>query len=183
MERETLLGIHRITCYCVQILHRARIEPSRQQILRQLPERVTGAPVHKRGSVRQRLLIEQNFVALSSYVVSVHWPLLTPQYEYLGWGEQGPVYRYNVTAQSDEVLQIRKTNPTPVILSEVRRIASRIVLRSRRVPSFMSLPPSSLEISGSPPRLAQSSRRPRSPQLLRLALSCPQTKKATGFRQ
>src|SRR4029077_20328548 len=34
-----------------------------------------------------------------------------PQYEYLGWGEQGPVYRYNVTAQSDEVLLDQKTLP------------------------------------------------------------------------
>lgn len=31
-----------------------------------------------------------------------------PQYEYLGWGEQGPVYRYNVVAQSDEVLLDQK---------------------------------------------------------------------------
>ena len=34
-----------------------------------------------------------------------------PQYEYLGWGEQGPVYRYNVTAQSDEVLLDQKALP------------------------------------------------------------------------
>jgi hypothetical protein len=34
-----------------------------------------------------------------------------PQYEYLGWGEQGPVYRYNVVAQSDEVLLDQKTLP------------------------------------------------------------------------
>ena len=31
-----------------------------------------------------------------------------PQYEYLGWGEQGPVYRYNLVAQSDEVLLDQK---------------------------------------------------------------------------
>ena len=35
----------------------------------------------------------------------------TPQYEYLGWGEQGPVYRYNVLAQSDEVLLDQKALP------------------------------------------------------------------------
>jgi len=35
-----------------------------------------------------------------------------PQYEYLGWGEQGPVYRYNVVAQSDEVLLDQKALPT-----------------------------------------------------------------------
>src|ERR1700692_42714 len=34
-----------------------------------------------------------------------------PQYEYLGWGEQGPVYRYNVIAQSDEVLLDQKALP------------------------------------------------------------------------
>ncbi len=34
-----------------------------------------------------------------------------PQYEYLGWGEQGPVYRYNVTAQSDEVVLNQKALP------------------------------------------------------------------------
>jgi len=34
-----------------------------------------------------------------------------PQYEYLGWGEQGPVYRYNVAAQSDEALLDQKTLP------------------------------------------------------------------------
>jgi hypothetical protein len=35
----------------------------------------------------------------------------TPQYEYMGWGEQGPVYRYNVAAQSDEVLLDQKALP------------------------------------------------------------------------
>lgn len=35
----------------------------------------------------------------------------SPQYEYLGWGEQGPVYRYNVLAQSDEVLLDQKALP------------------------------------------------------------------------
>jgi hypothetical protein len=34
-----------------------------------------------------------------------------PQYEYLGWGEQGPVYRYNVAARSDEVLLDQKALP------------------------------------------------------------------------
>jgi hypothetical protein len=31
-----------------------------------------------------------------------------PKYEYLGWGGQGPVYRYAMTAQSDEVLLDQK---------------------------------------------------------------------------
>jgi hypothetical protein len=34
-----------------------------------------------------------------------------PQYEYLGWGEQGPVYRYNVVVQSDEALLNQKALP------------------------------------------------------------------------
>jgi hypothetical protein len=34
-----------------------------------------------------------------------------PQYEYLGWGEQGPVYRYKLVAQSDEVLLDQKALP------------------------------------------------------------------------
>ncbi len=37
--------------------------------------------------------------------------IAAPQYEYLGWGEQGPVYRYNVAAQSDEVLLDQKALP------------------------------------------------------------------------
>jgi hypothetical protein len=35
----------------------------------------------------------------------------SPQYEYLGWGEQGPVYRYNLAAQSDEILLDQKALP------------------------------------------------------------------------
>ncbi len=34
-----------------------------------------------------------------------------PEYEFLGWGEQGPVYRYNVIAESDEVLLNQKALP------------------------------------------------------------------------
>ncbi|MFZ0420474.1 MAG: hypothetical protein WAM04_20390 [Candidatus Sulfotelmatobacter sp.] len=37
--------------------------------------------------------------------------IAAPQYEYLGWGEQGPVYRYNVAALSDEVLLDQKALP------------------------------------------------------------------------
>jgi len=37
--------------------------------------------------------------------------IAAPQYEYLGWGEQGPVYRYNMAAQSDEVLLDQKALP------------------------------------------------------------------------
>ena len=35
----------------------------------------------------------------------------SPQFEYLGWGEQGPVYRYNLAAKSDEVLLDGKVLP------------------------------------------------------------------------
>jgi len=35
----------------------------------------------------------------------------SPQYEYLGSGEQGPVYRYNLVAQSDEILLNQKALP------------------------------------------------------------------------
>src|SRR5271165_4987429 len=34
-----------------------------------------------------------------------------PQYEYLGWGEQGPVYRYNIAVRSDESLLNQKVLP------------------------------------------------------------------------
>jgi len=34
-----------------------------------------------------------------------------PQFEYLGWGEQGAVYRYKLIAESDEVLLDRKALP------------------------------------------------------------------------
>lgn len=37
--------------------------------------------------------------------------VVAPEYEYLGWGEQSPVYRYNVVAQSDEVILNRKALP------------------------------------------------------------------------
>jgi hypothetical protein len=35
----------------------------------------------------------------------------TPQFEYLGWGEQGAVYRYDVMAESDEILLDQKALP------------------------------------------------------------------------
>ncbi len=35
----------------------------------------------------------------------------TPQYEYLGWGQQGSVYRYKLAAESDEVLLDQKALP------------------------------------------------------------------------
>lgn len=40
--------------------------------------------------------------------------LSAPNYEYLGWGEHGPVYRYNLVAQSDEVALDRKRLPDRV---------------------------------------------------------------------
>jgi len=35
----------------------------------------------------------------------------SPEYEYLGWGIRGPMYRYNIVAQSDEVLLDEKRLP------------------------------------------------------------------------
>src|SRR5579863_8597258 len=35
----------------------------------------------------------------------------TPQYEYLGWGEPGSIYRYKLVAESDEVLLDQKALP------------------------------------------------------------------------
>ncbi len=40
--------------------------------------------------------------------------LSAPSYEYLGWSEHGPVYRYNLVAQSDEVALDRKRLPDRV---------------------------------------------------------------------
>ena len=37
--------------------------------------------------------------------------IASPVFEYLGWGEQGPVYRYQLSAQSDEVLLNEKRLP------------------------------------------------------------------------
>jgi len=45
-----------------------------------------------------------------------------PQYEYLGWGEQGPVYRYNVAAQSDEALLNQKALPNRPLLWNGARV-------------------------------------------------------------
>lgn len=42
-----------------------------------------------------------------------------PEFEYLGWGEQGPAYRYIVIAQSDEILLDEK--PVPVRCPFVNR--------------------------------------------------------------
>jgi hypothetical protein len=36
---------------------------------------------------------------------------VSPAYEYLGWGERGPAYRYELIAESDEMLLDRKTLP------------------------------------------------------------------------
>lgn len=45
-----------------------------------------------------------------SYVFT-GYVIAAPEYEYLGWGEQSPVYRYNLVAQSDEVLLDQKALP------------------------------------------------------------------------
>jgi len=58
---------------------------------------VTGARV---------ILVKAN----GSYVFT-GYVIAAPQYEYLGWGEQSPVYRYNVAALSDEALLDQKALP------------------------------------------------------------------------
>jgi hypothetical protein len=42
----------------------------------------------------------------TGYIVAV------PEFEYLGWGERGPMYRYNFVAKSDEVLLDEKRLPS-----------------------------------------------------------------------
>src|SRR5579871_6564069 len=37
--------------------------------------------------------------------------MAAPEFEYLGWGERGPVYRYNLVAKSDEAILDRKRLP------------------------------------------------------------------------
>lgn len=41
-----------------------------------------------------------------------------PQCEYLGWGEAGPVYRYNLVATSDEILLDQKSLPNRAPFAE-----------------------------------------------------------------
>ena len=49
---------------------------------------------------------EDNGLSLfSGYLTSA------PEFEYLGWGERGPVYRYTIRAVSDEAVLNRKTLP------------------------------------------------------------------------
>src|SRR5690242_2467950 len=51
-------------------------------------------------AARARVIIEKGDGSrvFTGYVTA------TPDYEYLGWGERGPVYRYALTASSDEFL-------------------------------------------------------------------------------
>src|SRR5438876_12139198 len=62
----------------IHILHRCGIEDARQQILSQLPERVTRAPVNERGTVWDLLAIKQYFIALRDQVVAINRPALSP---------------------------------------------------------------------------------------------------------
>lgn len=52
-----------------------------------------------------------SFAKANGNYVFTGYVTAAPQYEYLGWGEQGPVYRYNLIAQSDEILLNRKALP------------------------------------------------------------------------
>ncbi len=44
-------------------------------------------------------------------VVFAGYVLAAPAYQYLGWGERGPVYRYEVEALSEEMVLDQKTPP------------------------------------------------------------------------
>ncbi|HYH00103.1 MAG TPA: hypothetical protein VD837_13295 [Terriglobales bacterium] len=58
-------------------------------------------------ALRARIIIERSDGAklFTGYVTA------SPDYDYLGWGEGGPVYRYTVSAQSDEYLLDSKVLP------------------------------------------------------------------------
>ena len=43
-----------------------------------------------------------------------------PEFEYLGWGERGPVYRYNLVARSDEAIWIASGCPIAPLRGEER---------------------------------------------------------------
>jgi hypothetical protein len=57
---------------------------------------------------RVRLTTSSGVHLFTGYVVGA------PAFEYLGWGEDGPVYQYRVRAMSDEILLDRKKTPSRV---------------------------------------------------------------------
>ena len=86
-------------------VHRRLAQPA--ELRASLIARDTELVVPTRGA---RVILSRNNgdKIFTSYVVA------PPEYEYLGWGERGPVYRYALRATSDEALLDRKTLPRRV---------------------------------------------------------------------
>ncbi len=59
-----------------------------------------------------------------------------PQFEYLGWGEQGAVYRYDLIAESDEVLLDQKALPNRAAFVERSAGAALTQLAQDLLPGF-----------------------------------------------
>lgn len=51
------------------------------------------------------------FARSNGQIIFTGYLTASPAFEYLGWGERGPVYRYNLAAQSDEIILDRKRLP------------------------------------------------------------------------
>jgi hypothetical protein len=86
-------------------VHRRLNQP--EELRASLIARDTELVVPTRGA---RVILSRNNAGkiFTGYVVA------PPEYEYLGWGERGPVYRYALLATSDETLLDRKTLPRRV---------------------------------------------------------------------
>jgi hypothetical protein len=61
-----------------------------------------------------------------------------PQFEYLGWGEQGAVYRYDLSAESDEVLLDQKALPNRAPFVERSAGAALLQLTQDLLPGFFN---------------------------------------------
>jgi hypothetical protein len=62
----------------------------------------------------------------------------SPEYEYLGWGEQGPVYRFNIVGQSDEVLLNNKALPNRAPFVDRTAGDAIIQLAQDLLPNFLN---------------------------------------------
>lgn len=82
---------------------------------------VAGSSTFVVPAARARVIVEKGDGSriFTGYVTA------TPGYEYLGWGERGPVYRFTLTASSDEFLLDHKTAPERATF--IRRSAGDIV--------------------------------------------------------
>ena len=78
MFRPALLAIAVVPAKQIDILHRAAICRPGQKVFGQLPERVTRAPFHERGPIRQGFSVEQEFVADGRNVVTEKCSVLSP---------------------------------------------------------------------------------------------------------